>query len=300
MKNTKTQPSNIVLAVDGSDYAFAAAQLLDDFIGKSYCQITIIAVLDTPHTPRRQLLLDALDRSKEIISKPDREISVGLLHGNPAACICDYADSLKPDLIVLGAVGRRATLGILLGGVAQQVIEYAHFPVLVARPPYHGLSRVLVATDGSVYSRKALHFLGCLSLVSPAELHIVHVSMPYPSYETPMGTRSWLFGNDVYLPPTPLEESDNWKEAMAIASEAIIADARREIQPCGIQPITQVLNGDAATEILGYAKRSDIDLIVIGSRGLSQVKGWLLGSVSRKLVHYSNRSVLVVKSDHNE
>jgi len=53
--------------------------------------------------------------------------------------------------------------------------------------------------------------------------------------------------------------------------------------------------GDAATEIIEYVKSNKFDLIVAGSRGLSQFKGWWVGSVSRKLVHYSNCSVLIVK-----
>jgi nucleotide-binding universal stress UspA family protein len=54
--------------------------------------------------------------------------------------------------------------------------------------------------------------------------------------------------------------------------------------------------GDAATEIIEYAKNKKINLIVTGSRGLSQVRSWLMGSVSRKLVHYSGCSILVVRN----
>jgi len=43
-------------------------------------------------------------------------------------------------------------------------------------------------------------------------------------------------------------------------------------------------------------KDQKIDLIVTGSRGLGQIRSWLMGSVSRKLVHYSGCSVLVVRS----
>jgi nucleotide-binding universal stress UspA family protein len=58
---------------------------------------------------------------------------------------------------------------------------------------------------------------------------------------------------------------------------------------------TVLKRGDAATEIIEYVKQNQIDLIVAGSRGLSRVRSWLLGSVSRKLVHYSGCSVLIVR-----
>ena len=53
--------------------------------------------------------------------------------------------------------------------------------------------------------------------------------------------------------------------------------------------------GDAATEILRYAREKQVDLLVAGSRGLSQVRGWLMGSVSRKLVYHASSAVLIVK-----
>jgi nucleotide-binding universal stress UspA family protein len=291
-------PSDILLAVDGSEHAQAATSLLNDMVGEFDCRITIIAVLDTPHTPRRQLLLNALQQAQEALQKTGREVICGLLHGHPAAAICDYANDHSPDLIMLGAKGRRATLGILLGGVAQQVVEYAHHPVLIVRSPYKDLHKILVAIDGSEYSHKALQFLGCLPYTSSAELHIIHITNPSPPFEAAMQPRTWLFGNDIFLPPAVSdEESGRWKEASSAAGENVINEALQIIQPCAIQAKTAILTGDAATEILDYAKRNSIDLIVTGSRGLSSVQGWLLGSVSRKLVHYSSCSVLIVKSN---
>lgn len=289
-------PSEILLAVDGSEHSHAATSLLSDLVKNTKCRITIIAVLDTPHTPRRQLLLDAIQQTQQTLQSDNRQIIPGLLHGNPAASICEYANQHTPDLIILGAKGRRATLGILLGGVAQQVIEYAHQPVLIVRPPFQGLDRILLTTDGSDYSQLAFRFMDCLPYRTSAELHIVHVTNPYPPFEAAMQPRTWLFGNDIFLPPAVSdEETEHWKEMSIASGQKIINQALQALQPCDIQPTTAILSGDAATEILAYAKRNNIDLIVTGSRGLSPVQGWLLGSVSRKLVHYANCSVLVVK-----
>lgn len=290
-------PSDVLLAVDGSDHSRAATALLNDMIGTSDCKLTVIAVLDTPHTPRRQLLLDAIQNVQAELQKPGREVICGLLHGNPSEAICDYAAKHAPDLIILGAKGRRATLGILLGGVAQQVIEYAQKPVLIVRSPYAGLKKILVTTDGSEHSQRALQFLGCLLYSSLAELHLIHVTNPYPPFESAMQPRTWLFGNDIFLPPAiSEEESERWKDLSLTAGKIVIDEALQVIQPCEAKIKTSLLSGDAATEILGYAKRNNIDMIVTGSRGLNPIQGWLLGSVSRKLVHYAPCSVLVVKS----
>jgi nucleotide-binding universal stress UspA family protein len=296
MEKNRT-PSDILLAVDGSEHSQAATLLLNDMIGTSICKITVVAVLDTPHTPRRQLLLDAIQSSQATLQKPGHDVICGLLHGNPSEAICDYAAKHSSDLIILGAKGHRATLGILLGGVAQQVIEYANEPVLIVRSPYVGLKKILVTTDGSEHSHRALQFLGCLPYSSLAELHIIHVTNPYPPFESAMQPRTWLFGNDIFLPPAlSEEESERWKENSLAAGQHIIDEALQAIQPCKAQIRTSLLSGDAATEILDYAKRNNIDMIVTGSRGLNPIQGWLLGSVSRKLIHYASCSVLVVKS----
>ena len=64
--------------------------------------------------------------------------------------------------------------------------------------------------------------------------------------------------------------------------------------------LRRLTRGDAATEIIDYVKSNEIDLIVAGSRGLGQFEGMWMGSVSRKLVHYSNCSVLIVKGPKKE
>jgi nucleotide-binding universal stress UspA family protein len=52
--------------------------------------------------------------------------------------------------------------------------------------------------------------------------------------------------------------------------------------------------GDPANAIVGYADRNGIDLIVLGSRGLGQVEGMLMGSVSRKVSNLAAVACMVV------
>ena len=75
----------------------------------------------------------------------------------------------------------------------------------------------------------------------------------------------------------------------------MLAKAVERLEKYGLPARPVLKRGDAATEIIEYVKEQGIDLIVTGSRGFGQVKSWLMGSVSRKLVHYSGCSVLVVR-----
>jgi nucleotide-binding universal stress UspA family protein len=62
-----------------------------------------------------------------------------------------------------------------------------------------------------------------------------------------------------------------------------------------IQVSSSLARGDAATEIIHYVNNHQIDLIIAGSLGTSKGKGWKLGSVSRKLLHYAGCSILIVR-----
>ena len=103
-----------------------------------------------------------------------------LLAGHPSEIIHQMADEQHPHLIVLGAKGRRATAGIQLGGVAQQVVEYSNSPVLVVRSPYQGLERILLVIDGSLASQCSVEYIARLPLPEASAIEIVHVLPPLP------------------------------------------------------------------------------------------------------------------------
>ncbi len=311
MSNQPAYPLHILLGVDGSEHSMAAVQLLQSLplaqAGCAGCTITVLAVLHWKHSTRRYLLESVLEQCRTLISKTGVEVHTGLLHGDPAGELVHYAEEHQPGLIVLGALGLRATLGILLGGVAQQVVEYARSPVLIVRAPYTGLRRVLLVTDGSASSQKATGYLcgrsqaPCLPLPPDTELRLAHVMPPLMHAELFM--RSWPVAPDAMpqIPEREMEEANRLQaEEDECAGRELLQETVESLRAAsGAEPgrkiATALLRGDAATEIIEYAQNQGIDLIIAGSRGLSQVKSWLLGSVSRKLVHYAGCSVLIVK-----
>jgi len=58
---------------------------------------------------------------------------------------------------------------------------------------------------------------------------------------------------------------------------------------------TQVKKGYVATKILKASEEEEVDLIVIGSRGLGGLTGWFLGSVTNHVVNHCTKPILVVK-----
>ena len=287
----------ILLAVDGSAHAHAASQFVRELPLPDNCQIDIVSVLIPRNAQYHVVLEEVLESTQnELQAHSATHINTHLLTGYPAEQIVAFAEEHKPDLVVLGARGLRSTLGILLGGVAQQVVEYAPCPVLVVRAPFRGIKSALIATDGSDHSAYALRYLQHCPIPQDVNLHVINVLPPEITPEL-LG-QYWRMDMEI-SPPILTEQMQEQLHRQNIMEEetgqALLQDTLEILTSLG-HPLKSVLRrGDAATEIMDYASEKEIDLIISGSRGLSEFRGWLLGSVSRKLVHYADCSVLIVK-----
>jgi nucleotide-binding universal stress UspA family protein len=291
------QPFNILLATDGSDHAMAAASLVNDLPLPPSSSITIFAVLVPREASNYSLLDAALKQTKASLqNKKGVSVTIEMQTGYPAEKISEFAEEHKTNLIVLGAKGLRHTLGILVGGVAQQVVEYAQTPVMVVRAPYTGLKRVMLAIDASECSQRVLEFLSggrrqaTFPLPARVNVFVAHVLAPVAVYPRYMPT---IHQGQIFVPPE--DELESIREEERSQGERLLQRATRTLQHADLEVSSILLNGDAATEVIEQAEKKQVDLILVGSRGLSPAKAWLLGSVSRKLVHYASCSVLVVK-----
>ena len=145
-------------------------------------------------------------------------------------------------------------------------------------------SKILIATDASAASNRALKMAAQLAARHDAELLIVHVI------------------RDMQLPPdireVPELESFNHtrEDILRRIAETTLKGAKAIAEKAGAKKIQSAIGtGDPATSVIGFGKRRNIDLIVIGTRGLGKIKGALLGSVSRKVTNNTDINCLVVR-----
>ena len=136
------------------------------------------------------------------------------------------------------------------------------------------MKEILVATDGSESSRHAVGQAIELAQSSGASLTVAYVRhAPLPILGQPFYQRSL-------------------SAELRLADEAV-GQAAAGAGEVGVEAETEILEGDPADQILELARLRDVDLIVVGSRGLGPIAGTLLGSVSREVLHRADRPVLV-------
>ena len=293
------EPCHVLLAVDGSEHSYAAAALLQDLPLPQDCSVRALGVFLPREAGNLYQYQQPLDKIQQDYEQKGIRITTELLGGSPAEVIIETARVNPTDLIVMGAKGLRATLGIFLGGVAQQVAEYSNRPVLIVRAPYAGLRRVLLVTDGSAYSQQAVEYLDHFPLPRGTDLKVLYVLPPPPLRRPIEGLQRMPHRPDIPTPsePEPLSAPTAIEEQEGKVLLQRTVERLRQILPAdsGVTISSLLRRGDAATEIIDCVKSLQIDLIIAGSLGMSKGKGWKLGSVSRKLLHYAGCSILIVR-----
>jgi nucleotide-binding universal stress UspA family protein len=151
------------------------------------------------------------------------------------------------------------------------------------------IDRILVATDASAASSRALEMAAQLAEQYKADLIIIHVirdmQIPFEIKEIPE-----LESDTIESFATAREE------IMRKVAESVLRDAKQKAEKAGASNVqTTIGTGDPATSILDVASRRKADMIVIGTRGLGKIKGQILGSVSRKVTNNAETSCLIVR-----
>jgi nucleotide-binding universal stress UspA family protein len=146
------------------------------------------------------------------------------------------------------------------------------------------INKILVAVDASASANRAVSMAAYLALKHDSELLILHVirdmQLPTPALEVP-----------------EIEAfNDKRDEILRQVADTILKDAKDRARKVGLSDIkTAIGSGDPANSIIGYTRRRNIDLVVLGARGLGKAKGDFLGSVARKVTNSTDINCMTVK-----
>ena len=142
---------------------------------------------------------------------------------------------------------------------------------------------IVVGTDGSETAGKAVDAAVELARLCDAPLDVVSAYEPVPKGRLHEAARQ--APDDTQWMINPREDVD-----------ATLSQAAERVRDAGVEVDTFAREGDPADAILDVAEERDADLIVVGNKGTSGARRFLLGSVPNRVSHYAPCSVLIIRT----
>jgi nucleotide-binding universal stress UspA family protein len=144
-------------------------------------------------------------------------------------------------------------------------------------------TRIVVGTDGSETAGEAVRQAVDLAKLAGATLSIVSAFAPVPQRKVKDQQRD---------APADIQYELNPREDVNLVLDTAAAEARKE----GIEVQTHPVEGDPAEAILNVAEETKADLIVVGNKGMTGARRFVLGSVPNNISHHAPCSVIIVRT----
>lgn len=293
----------IVIPVDGSDEATHAARRGLALARAFDAAVDVIHVVPTKAlrlTRKTAEKTRLRERGEQILTEIDglaaefdRSLSTELVEGKPGVQISEFAAEQNADLIVIGRQGMTGLGRRLLGGVTEQVLHRSDVPVLVVPgadltpDTADGYSRVLIPTDGSENAEVATRYGTAIARNDGADVHVLNV--------VDLQAAGGMFDAG----GLETEFVDRLKERGREAVDRVVAGIDETDPELTVQTAVEQTSSftGAAAGIRDYVDANDIELVVMGSHGRSNLKRQLLGSVASTVLRTVDTPVLIVKRE---
>jgi len=291
---------NVLVATDGSKYGQWALNWVAKLPLVEPAKVLALHVLDNARLRlpfRTKLETQRVEaRSARTIEKVTQQLALLKLTGTVrkeqgavAPTILKRAPK-RGGLLVVGSQGLDVLDRFTLGSVSTKLIQHATCPVLVVKSEAAPLRRIILATDGSSGSAKALEFVlrtfrpdrpTDKGRLAPIYVSVIQVIARRPLAPLEVGTTI------PWIKYRRLKEKETGRRLVEQSAQKLIEAGFRAETLCPL--------GNPADKIMKVAAQQHADLIVMGAKGLSGVDRFLLGSVSTRVVQHANCAVLVVR-----
>ncbi len=262
------------------EHVFLGGHTLADLVGRS------AALKAQARKAGEERALESLSKMSKSLGKRGMRVENMVRRGSPADEIIKTCRNIQADLSIVGLKGTSEAPEFLLGSVAQKVMKYAPCSVLIAKKETKTVSRILAPLDGSRYSDEVVQFLLQMPLPHRAEVLLMAVVQSFAAAFVRTYTLDRERDRQILAQLQKAEEE---------AGERLMMAAESEFHKARYRVLTIFARGDPSREILREADRQDVDLIALGAKGLTGVRGFLLGSVAQRVARYAKSSVLIVR-----
>ncbi|MDH5586630.1 MAG: universal stress protein [Nitrospirota bacterium] len=298
----------ILCPVDGSDFSRLLMQGVGTVFRRRAKEIVLLHVLPVGRSGNRRvpqegeavlwaalsekmtrasqkLLHGHVERLKVALNQAgtSRVISLNtmVMKGDVSEAILRASEKMGADCIAVGSRGMSDVPGYLLGSVSRKIVTHASRSVFMVKGELAFPLPVLLALDGSQASNRAIRKI--ISCLDPDEV-VLHVVSVVPEKLTDLGLEM-LGKRQAKALMAPVRKQ----------TQVLLANARKQFLKAGFQVNTELLEGNPRTQIVEAAQRLKTSLVCVGSKGLSGIERFTLGSVSEWVSTYSPESVLVIR-----
>jgi nucleotide-binding universal stress UspA family protein len=307
----------ILLPVDGSEHSMRAVHFaghLGKALGTGLQEISLLSVLTGRYMRRRVPYVDyrseilklsgtfakfrqrhvnqdikpALDRGEEMLRAIGIETRIEklIVDGDPAQEIVRIANKGKYTAIILARRGLSGIIGILVGSITNKVVHSAVGQTIyvvgqkVRKDKQCPVSKILVPVDGSPYALKGVEHAACM--VRALKKNIKKVEL--------LRVINLAFYEQRLMEGVDLEEE----------TKAIFEEAQSVLLEAGISKkliSTHVRIGGPAEEIMKQAEKENFNLIIMGRRGRTALKDFILGGISTTVLQRCQNITVAIVSN---
>ncbi|GAB3670523.1 universal stress protein [Halopiger thermotolerans] len=286
----------IVIAVDGSEEANRAAKRGLEVARVFDAAVDVVHVVERKRlrlarsadetTRLRERGESVLKRTAALASDSNRSVTTELMEGTPSVRIAEYAADRDAGLIVVGRQGLTGFGKRLLGGVTERLLRRSDVPVFVvpkdAPDATADYSDLLVPTDGSELAADAARHGAAIARGYDSTVHLLNV------VDLQAAGGAFNAGG--------LERE--FVDRLEASGDRIVEGLATEIEddvPAVTTAVVRTSSFDGvAAGIRDYVDDADIDLVVMGARGRSNLGRQVLGSVTTSLLRTVDVPVLIV------
>jgi 3-phenylpropionate/trans-cinnamate dioxygenase ferredoxin reductase subunit len=255
----------IVVGTDGSVTATAARDAAIRLAKRFRAGLHVVCAYEPPRM-NRQVAEDVIRRSLDAASRQKVESTGEIGQADPAEMILDAAERENADLVVVGNKGMGQPARFKLGSVPDRIAHFTPCDLLIVDTTRSdrikradlGYKKLLAGTDGSPTASEAARKAFELAMLLRSAVTLVYVGDP-------------IVG-------------------------AITLEDTAKGRPEGVKVEPLVAQGEPADVLIQVAEAGDVDLIVVGNKGMSGARRFLLGSVPNQVAHYAPTDVLIAKT----
>jgi nucleotide-binding universal stress UspA family protein len=238
----------------------------------------------SPTDIKKQSIEFSQAQIERLIANRSVECESMITVGHTADEIVRISEEAGVDLVVSATHGRSGLRRLALGSVTERLMRTLSCPLLILQADESlrrttNFNKIVVGCDFSADSQVAFDYGLSLAQEFQAELHLVHVIEPSGYKDLLMAPV--LPGNHLGV-----ELRDQLGENLA---GMVPEDARH-----WCVPKTALLEGRAYEELIRYAGDQEIDLMILGTRGIGMVEKLLLGSTTDRVARHAPCPVLSV------